>query len=373
MKKIYQILLFISLFTQAQNGSPALPYYNGFDWNLSFQPLKNALASKITTTHTKFLTYGQLESSLRILDLDPNDTSNNNVLLMYGYDDVNLCVYSSESDFGTSPNWNQHRRRNKNADVGSFGSECAWNREHVYPQAQGTPNLGTTGAGSDAHHLRTCDVDRNSNRSSSKFGAGTGNSGYNGSFWYPGDEWKGDVARICMFLYLRYPTQCLPENVGTGAFTSDMLSLFLQWNSEDPVSLYEDKRNTYLGNSSNVYGQGNRNPFIDNPYLATRIWGGPAAQNRWPNIFVLDTNQFDLNSITSIYPNPSNSDVITINSSILIDKIELLSINGQLIQQIKNPISQNNASYILENLQKGFYFVKLTSNNQTTIKKLIVN
>ena len=31
--------------------------------------------------------------------------------------------------------------------------------------------------------------------------------------------------------------------------------------------------------------QGNRNPFIDNAYLATVIWGGPAAQNTWPDTF----------------------------------------------------------------------------------------
>jgi endonuclease I len=371
MKKTFYLLLFISTFSIAQNGAPAIPYYNGFNWSLMGASLKNELATKITTTHTKFLTYAQLESSLRIVDLDPNDATNTNVLLVYGYDDLNVCNYVSESDFGTSPNWNQHRRRNKNADV-SGGSECAWNREHVYAQALGTPNLGTSGAGSDAHHLRTADVDRNANRSSAKFGAGSGNSGYNGSFWYPGDEWKGDVARICMYLYLHYPTQCLPENVGTGPFTSDMLTLFLQWNAEDPVSLYEDKRNTYLGNSANFYGQGNRNPFIDNPYLATKIWGGPIAENRWPVIFNLANDQFDLNALVSVYPNPTNDNKITIETEVNLDEIQLITINGQLIQQIKNPISQNKI-YSIENLPKGFYFMKLSSSNQSTTKKVIVN
>jgi endonuclease I len=370
MKKIY-LLLFISTFSFAQNGAPAT-YYNGFNWNLTAQPLKNALATKITTTHTKFLTYAQLESSLRTIDLDPNDATNTNVLLIYGYDDLNYCTYVSESNFGTSPNWNQHRRRNKNADV-SGGSQCAWNREHVYAQSLGTPDLGQSGAGSDAHHLRTCDVDRNSNRSSAKFGAGTGISGYNGSFWYPGDEWKGDVARICMYLYLRYPTQCLPENVGTGPFTSDMLTLFLQWNAEDPVSLYEDKRNTYLNNANNTYGQGNRNPFIDNPYLATVIWGGPVAENRWPLVFNLANDQFDLLATAAVYPNPTNDSKVTIETEAVLSEIDLITINGQLIQQIKNPVSQNKI-YSMENLPKGFYFLKLTSDiNKTTTKKIIVN
>ena len=34
--------------------------------------------------------------------------------------------------------------------------------------------------------------------------------------WYPGDEWKGDVARIVMYMYLRYPNQCEPISVGEG-------------------------------------------------------------------------------------------------------------------------------------------------------------
>lgn len=372
MKKIYFLLSVISSLSFAQSGAPAAPYYNQFNWTVTGNALKTALATKITTTHTKFLTYAQLENSLRTIDLDPNDASNTNVLLMYGYDDLNFCNYISESDFGTSPNWNQHRRRNKNADV-SGGSQCAWNREHVYPQSQGTPDLGQSGAGSDAHHLRTCDVDRNANRGNSKFGAGTGNSGYNGSFWYPGDEWKGDVARICMYLYLRYPTQCLPENVGTGGFTSDMITLFLQWNADDPVSLYEDKRNTYLGNSANFYGQGNRNPFIDNPYLATKIWGGPIAENRWPAIFNLANNEFNLKANVSVYPNPSNDSKIYIESEIELSAIELLTVNGQLVLQIKNPTSQNQI-YSIDNLQKGFYFMKLTSiSNKTITKKIIRN
>jgi chitodextrinase len=60
-----------------------------------------------------------------------------------------------------------------------------------------------------------------------------------------------------------------------------MIDLFLKWNAEDPVSQIEIDRNTYHENTANMYAQGNRNPFIDNPYLATRIWGGDSAEDRW--------------------------------------------------------------------------------------------
>lgn len=150
-----------------------------------------------------------------------------------------------------------------------------------------------------------------------------------------------------------------------------MTNLLLQWNAEDPVSQNEDTRNTYLGNSSNTYGQGNRNPFIDNPYLATLIWGGNVAQNRWPAIF-LANDSFDSLSQVSVYPNPSNNNKINIDSPIEINNIQIITINGQLIMEVKNPENTNN-SYSVENIPSGFYFLKITSQNQSTTRKIIIN
>ncbi|KAF5294953.1 hypothetical protein FQR65_LT19949 [Abscondita terminalis] len=49
----------------------------------------------------------------------------------------------------------------------------------------------------------------NNSRSNRKFASGSGNAAIvaNGNF-YPGDEWKGDIARMMMYMYLRYPNQC---------------------------------------------------------------------------------------------------------------------------------------------------------------------
>ena len=55
-----------------------------------------------------------------------------------------------------------------------------------------------------------------------------------------------------------------------------MVDLFLSWNVEDPVSDFEKQRNPITEGI-----QGNRNPFIDNPYLATLIWDGLAAKDTW--------------------------------------------------------------------------------------------
>jgi len=356
MKKIIYLLLLNISFVFGQNGAPASPYYNGFNWTLTGTNLKNALATKITTTHTKLLTYTPgVWNALKQVDLDPSNTAN--VLLVYGWEN------------GTDADVTNDRSRDASNNGGTNGQ---WNREHIFAQALGNPDLGQDGPGADAHMLRACDVQRNGSRGNRLYAAGSGNSGNVGANWYPGDEWKGDVARIIMYMYLHYGDQCLPTYVATGTTVSsdpNMLNLLLQWNAEDPVSQYEDNRNTYLGNANNTYGQGNRNPFIDNPYLATVIWGGPVAQNRWPT--VLGNKTFsDLNSV-AIYPNPTN-DIINIQSDVTLEEIEIITINGQVLQQIKQPVLNDN-TYTISNLPKGFYFIKLANASQSVTKKVLVN
>ncbi|HEX9981045.1 MAG TPA: endonuclease [Flavobacterium sp.] len=355
--------LLYSALTFGQAGAPASPYYNGFNFNQTGTALKTALAAKITSTHTNQLSYQEAENSIKIIDLDPADPTNQNVLLIYGFSN-NLCPASASDG-------DDHRRRNKNLD--GAGNSCEWNREHTYAKSLGTPDLGTSGPGADAHHLRASDVDRNGNRGSEKFAAGSGNShDVTSSSWYPGDEWKGDIARMMMYMYLRYGNRCLPKNVGIGttvASDPNMIDLFLQWNAEDPVSAVEDQRNTYLGNSSNTYGQGNRNPFIDNPYLATLIWGGVPAENRWPALAV---NNPDFNASVSVYPNPSTDGKINIYAAATLDVIEIFSVNGQRIRTIAAPIAQDDI-YSINNIPSGFYFLRLTAQGETAIKKVIVN
>lgn len=359
MKKIYSLVLLITTsISLGQNGAPASPYYNGFNWTQTGTNLKNALATKIISTHVNELSYSQVWNALKIVDLDPTNSSN--VLLIYGWED------------GFDGDVTNDRSRDKNMNGGAVGE---WNREHVFAQSLGNPDLGQAGPGADAQMLRASDVQRNGARGNRKFATGSGTSNAVGINWYPGDEWKGDCARIIMYMYLRYGEQCLPTFVFTGssvASDANMLDLLLQWNAEDPVSQYEDTRNTYLGNANNSFGQGNRNPFIDNPYLATVIWGGPVAQNRWPNVVFLSNDTFTALSDVSIFPNPSNDQKINIETEAEIDTIQLITINGQLMMEVKNPTRVEN-SYSVENIPNGFYFVKITSESNTITKKAIIN
>lgn len=237
-------------------------YYKDVDFTLTGSSLKDVLATEIIDSHTTFLDYTPgIWNVLKQSDLDPTD--NTKVVLIYGYDD-------------TDGNYVTDRTRSKDANGGNTGD---WNREHVFPKSLGTPDLGTSGPGADAHHLRPSDVSFNSQRGNKLFATGSGNAGDVSGNWYPGDEWKGDVARMMMYMYLRYGNQCLPKNVAVGsvvASDSNMVDLLLEWNAQDPVSDLEKQRNNVVANE-----QGNRNPFIDNPYLATVIWSGNEAENTW--------------------------------------------------------------------------------------------
>jgi len=257
-------LLLLSLFTFSAFIYSQESYYDGLDFSKSGIALKADLATRITSTHTNFLVYtpGVWEAS-KATDVNPENSSE--VLLIYGY--------------AASGELSRTRGINDNG-----GNQGEWNREHVYPRSLGNPNLEFVGPGADAHHLRPADVNYNSQRSNTIFAEGSGDSGNVSGGWYPGDEWKGDVARMMMYMYVRYDQVCLPSRVGNGSNAStpdDMIDLFLKWNVEDPVSDFERQRNTYHNDTSNTYAQGNRNPFIDNAYLATRIWGGDPAEDYW--------------------------------------------------------------------------------------------
>ncbi|NLP57181.1 endonuclease [Lutibacter sp. B1] len=279
MKKIIYIFIFAFVspfYAQIQS------YYNGLDLNKTGNDLFLELATRLESTHTG-IPYTSSSSTdvwdaCKLADEDPEISTN--VLLIYGFND----------DDGIP---DTDRTRNKDLQDTGSGDSGVWNREHVFAKSLAIPSLvaepDLINPGSDVHNLRPADRDRNSERLNRKFTDGSGNSGIissNGG-WYPGDEWKGDIARIVMYMYTRYhgdgskssETSCLPINVGYGttlAVDSNMIDLFLNWNVEDPVSTFEANRNEVL------YGiQGNRNPFIDNPYLATLIWGGLIAEDKW--------------------------------------------------------------------------------------------
>lgn len=221
-------------------------YYNNVlfvqDTTFLLEELKDLSISK----HTTILTYSQRHTFLYDADEDPNNTAN--VLLVYTGESRDEREWIS----GNNPHSTQ-----------------TFNTEHIYPRSKLID--GEDGPSfADLHHLRVCDESVNRARLNYSFVEGSGNNkliGGNTKTWFPGDEWKGDIARMIFYLNARYGETF--EKVGS-------LNLFLKWNVEDPVSAFEEQRNNVIFGA-----QGNRNPFIDNPFLATLIWGGDAAENKW--------------------------------------------------------------------------------------------
>ncbi|WP_299886373.1 endonuclease [uncultured Lacinutrix sp.] len=343
------LVLFLLCTTIALAQIPS--YYNNVNLAQSGNALKDDLATKVISTHSTFLSYTPgVWNALKQADLDP--TNSNKVLLIYGYNDT-------DSDFKTD------RTRGKDSNGGGVG---LWNREHTYPKSIGTPNLGTSGPGSDAHHLRASDGQMNSTRNNRKYADGSGNAGITAQgHFYPGDEWKGDVARMMLFMYLRYDNRCLPKNVGVGntvSSDSNMIDLFLQWNVEDPVNAFEDQRNQVIAGI-----QGNRNPFIDNPAFATQIWGGPQAEDRFGTGTGPGTgggnNSADDLFISEYVEGSSNNKAIEIanftGSSV--------NLSAYKIRKQTNGSGSWNTGYTLSgSLSSGDVFVVANSNASTTLK-----
>ncbi|WP_396602809.1 Ig-like domain-containing protein [Algibacter sp. R77976] len=225
-----------------------LDYYNDVIFSEDGDLMFDELEDHTTTKHTTILSYTQRHNYLYLADADLSNRDN--VLLMYS---------------GDSRYWEEYE-----SPTNSY-SPKTFNTEHIYPQSLYEGGEGGAEKDeivkADLHHLRSCDATVNSDRLNYAFADGSGTYQLIGETWFPGDEWKGDVARMILYLNVRYGESFAP--VGT-------LELFLKWNKEDPVSAFEEQRNNVI-----YAAQGNRNPFIDNAYLATLIWGGDAAENKW--------------------------------------------------------------------------------------------
>jgi endonuclease I len=348
--KLLLLLLSCSCFGQI----PA--YYSGIDFSQSGENIKNQLATLITATHTTELVYTSGSSGLldtwTVLKQSDLDLSNlNNVFLIYGWNDQSTTV-------------SEHRSRSVNESCHTSSCNGKWVREHVFPRSIGTPNLGSEGAGSDAHNLRAIDAQRNNTRGNRLFGAANSSIpsySISSNSWYPGDEWIGDVARIIMYMYLRYPTQCAAMDVATGGSTfaplGDMPDILLQWNSQDPPSDFEMNRNNIIATN-----QGNRNPFIDNPYLATLIWNGQQAVDSWNALHVDEIKAASI----KLYPTITNGLVYVENSTSDNLKYTLYNSVGQLL---KEAILEQEID--LFGHAKGLYFIQVSSQGNSKTFKVI--
>lgn len=213
------------------------------------EELKTALNTIIS--EQKKLSYDEIWDALKTTDEDPGNASN--VILVYS-------------------------GRSQSKDAHGGGADD-WNREHVWAKSHG--DFGTvTGPGTDIHHLRPEDVTVNSTRGNLDCDNGgdpvdeAPGSRSDGDSFEPRDEVKGDVARMILYMAVRYegadsfPDLEPNDQVDNGSAPAmGRLSVLKQWKDQDPPDAFEKTRNDKIFSI-----QKNRNPFIDHPERANEIW-----------------------------------------------------------------------------------------------------
>ena len=196
---------------------------------------------------------------------------------------------------------------------GTYSGVCdCFNREHSLPKSWFNEKKP---AYYDLGHIVPTDGKVNGMRSNNVFGEcasgyatwGTGKLGkakavttmnvkgsstitttFTGTAFEPADKYKGDFARMYMYMVIRYKpgnsnsVDLAAAGEGSTMFNSDdtnygltdySIALLMKWHRQDPVSQKEIDRNNGMETT-----QGNRNPFIDYPCLAEYLWGNKAGQ-----------------------------------------------------------------------------------------------
>ena len=160
----------------------------------------------------------------------------------------------------------------------SGNTMISWNREHVWPNTHGG-NL----VEADIHMPRPTIPSENGSRGHSFFIEGMKSNKNEG--WDPAMEsfgkesYRGDAARIIFYCMIATDQLTLTDDGSRSSMTKNkemgVISDMLSWNLRYEVLQREQNRN-----SGAQYLQGNRNPFIDHPEYACRIWGLTNSKTR---------------------------------------------------------------------------------------------
>ena len=187
------------------------------------------------------------------------------------------------------------------------GVTATLDREHVWPKSFLTiTSVENThrNIASDPHNLRAIYKSTNSSRSNRYFNDGSGVIGYIQDDWayYPGDDHRGDVARILFYMHVRYNEEIFLSNSVIdilnykdnqikidGRIPFGLLDVLLQWHELDPPDEFEVYRNNVI-----YMYQGNRNPFIDHPEYAEVIFAVESTDGSMV-IFAFMNIDYDLN------------------------------------------------------------------------------
>jgi endonuclease I len=352
--KISSFLILILLFHFHVTGQPPQGYYNEA-LGLTGTELQEALHEIIRDHQVQ--TYASLYQHFQSTDRKPN-----------------LSVWDMYSDVpgGTPPYAFYY---NSGDECGNYNGEGqCYNREHSFPQSWFGGSV--LPMHTDLFHLYPTDGYVNNRRSNYPFGEVSNatwisqngskvginaSPGYSGLVFEPIDAYKGDFARSCFYMSVRYYEQ---DNSWPGSPMTNgsqlkpwALALMMEWHENDPVSAKETSRNNA------VYAiQENRNPFIDHPEFVEAIWGDPSG------LFARDQN-----TTVSVYPVPAVN-YCYINFCKEVDSKPNMSVYNQLGQLVNVNYIMESGSVVLDTgeLSKGLYIVQINIESTNPIMVKIV-
>ena len=245
---------------------------------------------------------------------------------------------------------------------GNYSKEGdCYNREHSFPKSwfnDASPMY------TDLFHLYPTDGYVNGKRSNYPFGEVGSSSwtstngsklgscswpGYAGTVFEPINEYKGDIARTYFYMATRYygeDASWAGSDMVTGSQPKPWaLTMLLAWHRADPVSTKEIDRN------NEVYKiQNNRNPFIDDPQFAEKIWG---------NLNPVTDIQGDNRQIV-IFPNPASGSINVRIPGISLQNNDVYIFDLSGCNVFHSYCEGETFTLDISNLKPGIYFVSIT-------------
>lgn len=254
-----------------------------------------------------------------------------------------------------------------------------YNREHSIPQSWFGEQMPMR---TDLFHVYPTDGYVNNKRANYPFGEvdhvqwvstngsklGTGAAdGPSDTVFEPIDAYKGDFARSVLYMAVRYMDQnlgCTTQSMyASGSLKPWALLLMLRWHAQDPVSQKEIDRNNAV-----FAIQHNRNPFIDHPELAGKIWGEDSVNAFDPNA----VPDYNANALLTVCPNPT-SDKVTVTLSDAFQgpvTVRLFNAAGELLL-VQTASGGESVQLELKDCFPGFYLIRISGDNFVLNRKLL--
>ena len=322
-------------------------YYSGISDSLTGTDLLNALHDLNSRKRTRTVGYDGMKTFAAKCDADPDGSGK----IIGFYDNTKL-----------GPNWD---------------SAATWNREHVWPNVRDGDLVEN-----DAHMVRPASVSTNTGRGSKGFGTESYDPGTSVNYY------RGAAARIIFYAAIAVTSLQVvdfPFNydgvgngnhgypVGSMGSLSDMLLWNLQYQPQDTsftgandlARRTELNRNEVIQNNSS--GQGNRNPFIDHPEYACKIWGNTNDKTR--QICGLNTE-----TPTSITLNNSSAS-IKVGGTYQLNVTSVTPTNGDRSvtwSSSDNSTASVSSSGLVTGIKEGQATITATSVKNTNVKATCV-